>query len=110
MIIATDQRTEPSAAAENPTGGCVADAGKFVDLDRLGQPANWPLAKSFDLDILSRRSIGRSGNQRTVAIASSDDLSAALTGTQTDGITGYSIASAVDLIRNTLLWSCATHR
>jgi len=41
---------------------------------------------------------------RMVAILSADDLTAGMVGYPTDGIVGYSAASATDLIRNIILW------
>jgi len=52
----------------------------------------------------SPRLRGVTVNNRLIAILSADDLSAGLVGYQTDGIVGYSSASATELMRNILLW------
>ena len=50
---------------------------------------------------------GVSVNGRIVAILSADDLTAGMVGYPTDGIVGYSPASATELMRNIILWRMA---
>lgn len=64
--------------------------------------------RKFALDKLPRTNLPRLKGYtvagRLVAIASEEDLSSGLVGHGVDGIVGYAPGSAVDLVRNVLLW------
>jgi len=47
---------------------------------------------------------------RVIAIESAEDLSAAMVGYPTGGITGYTPATAVQIIRNIVIWSDAAKK